>query len=128
MKILMATSETVPFSKSGGLADVVGALSATLSAMGHEVRVFMPMYSFIEKEGWNKSLSFLLPMLGGNEKAEIYEKEENGVVYVGLSHPYFSIALPNTCPEYPEPSLCHLYKGFSSPVIPIYFLPLILFV
>ena len=65
----MATSETVPFSKSGGLADVVGALSATLSAMGHEVRVFMPMYSFIEKEGWNKSLSFLLPMLGGNEKA-----------------------------------------------------------
>ncbi len=90
MKILMATSETVPFSKSGGLADVVGALSATLATMGHEVRVFMPMYSFIEKEGWHKSLSFLIPMLGGNEKAEIYEKEENGVLYVGLSHPYFS--------------------------------------
>ena len=90
MKILMATSETVPFSKSGGLADVVGALSATLATMGHEVRVFMPMYSFIEKEGWHKSLSFLIPMLGGNEKAEIFEKEENGVLYVGLSHPYFS--------------------------------------
>lgn len=90
MKILMATSETVPFSKSGGLADVVGALSATLATMGHEVRVFMPMYSFIEKEGWHKSLSFLIPMLGGNEKTEIFEKEENGVLYVGLSHPYFS--------------------------------------
>ena len=90
MKILMATSETVPFSKSGGLDDVVGALSATLASMGHEVRVFMPMYSFIEREGWKKTLSFLLPMLGANEKAEILEKEENGVTYVGLSHPYFS--------------------------------------
>ena len=77
MKILMATSETVPFSKSGGLADVVGALSATFAAMGHEVKVFMPMYSFIDKKGWTKALSFQIPMLGGNEKAEIYEKEEN---------------------------------------------------
>ena len=74
----MATSETVPFSKSGGLADVVGALSATLTEMGNEVRIFMPMYSFIEKEGWHKSLSFLIPMLGTNERAEIYEKEVNG--------------------------------------------------
>ena len=63
MKILMATSETVPFSKSGGLADVVGALSATLTEMGNEVRIFMPMYSFIEKEGWHKSLSFLIQCL-----------------------------------------------------------------
>ncbi len=45
MNILMVTSETVPFSKSGGLADVVGALSQSLSEMGHEIRVFMPMYS-----------------------------------------------------------------------------------
>ena len=90
MKILMATSETVPFSKSGGLADVVGALSASLSSMGHEVRVFMPMYSFIKRDGWHKALSFQIPMLGGNEKASIYEKEENGVLYAGLSHPYFS--------------------------------------
>ena len=43
MNILMVTSETVPFSKSGGLADVVGALSQSLSEMGHEIRVFMPM-------------------------------------------------------------------------------------
>ena len=107
----MATSETVPFSKSGGLADVVGALSATLTEMGNEVRIFMPMYSFIEKEGWHKSLSFLIPMLGTNERAEIYEKEVNGVVYVGLSHPYFSKRLgiygdtsfqpyPDNCPRF----------------------------
>ena len=42
MNILMVTSETVPFSKSGGLADVVGALSQSLSEMGHEIRVFIP--------------------------------------------------------------------------------------
>ena len=80
MKILMATSETVPFSKSGGLADVVGALSATLTEMGNEVRIFMPMYSFIEKEGWHKSLSFLIPMLGKNEGAALYEKGVTGVL------------------------------------------------
>lgn len=90
MKILMASSEVVPFSKSGGLADVVGALSEEFSKLGHEVRVFMPLYSFIDKTGFKKTNSFLVPMLGKNERVEIYEKELNGVIYAGLSHPYFS--------------------------------------
>ena len=63
MNILMVTSETVPFSKSGGLADVVGALSQSLSEMGHEIRVFMPMYSFIDRDDWKKTLSYQIPML-----------------------------------------------------------------
>ncbi|MDD4647086.1 MAG: glycogen/starch synthase, partial [Sphaerochaeta sp.] len=35
----MVSSESVPFSKSGGLADVVGALSGALAMVGEEVRV-----------------------------------------------------------------------------------------
>ena len=39
MRILMVTSEIAPFSKTGGLADVCGALPAALASRGHEVRV-----------------------------------------------------------------------------------------
>lgn len=90
MKILMVTSETVPFSKSGGLADVVGALSPALAELGHEVTVFMPFYSFIDKEGFKKSLSFQIPMLGENIKAEVYEKKLDSVTYASLAIPYFT--------------------------------------
>jgi starch synthase len=44
MKILYATSEAVPFAKTGGLADVGGALPRELSALGHDVAVIMPAY------------------------------------------------------------------------------------
>src|SRR4051812_21540732 len=44
MKITFAASECVPFSKTGGLADVVGALPQALAALGHEVTVFLPKY------------------------------------------------------------------------------------
>jgi starch synthase len=44
MRITFAASECVPFAKTGGLADVVGALPRALAAMGHEVSVFLPRY------------------------------------------------------------------------------------
>lgn len=90
MKILMVTSETVPFSKSGGLADVVGALSEALVSRGHEVRVLMPMYASVKKDNFVKKESFPIPMLGGDEKAEILETNLNGVIYAGLCHPYYT--------------------------------------
>ena len=44
MKITFAASECVPFSKTGGLADVVGALPQAFAALGHNVTVFLPKY------------------------------------------------------------------------------------
>ena len=44
MKILFVASEALPYSKTGGLADVVEALPKALSEMGHEVAVFLPRY------------------------------------------------------------------------------------
>jgi len=44
MHIALAASECVPFSKTGGLADVVGALPRALAALGHQVSVYIPRY------------------------------------------------------------------------------------
>ena len=44
MKIVFVASECVPFSKTGGLADVVGALPKCLAGRGHEVSVVLPRY------------------------------------------------------------------------------------
>ena len=44
MQIVFAASEGVPFSKTGGLADVVGALPRALASMGHQVSVYLPRY------------------------------------------------------------------------------------
>ncbi len=43
-RVLSVASECVPFLKTGGLADVVGALPAALAAQGWEMRVLMPAY------------------------------------------------------------------------------------
>ncbi len=44
MHIAFAASECVPFSKTGGLADIVGALPRALARLGHEVSVYVPRY------------------------------------------------------------------------------------
>jgi starch synthase len=44
MRITFAASECVPFSKTGGLADVAGTLPRIMAAAGHEVSVFVPLY------------------------------------------------------------------------------------
>ena len=44
MHIAFVASEGVPFSKTGGLADVVGALPRSLAAAGHQVNVYLPLY------------------------------------------------------------------------------------
>ena len=45
MHIAFVASEGVPFSKTGGLADVVGALPRALAAFGHQVSVYLPALS-----------------------------------------------------------------------------------
>ena len=45
MNILLAASEVVPYAKTGGLADVAGALPKALARLGHRVRVVMPRYN-----------------------------------------------------------------------------------
>jgi len=50
VKVLFAVSECVPFVKTGGLADVAGALPKALKKLGTEVRVILPNYSLIPEK------------------------------------------------------------------------------
>jgi len=50
MKILFLSSEVVPFAKTGGLADVAGALPLAIHKLGHDIRIFMPRYGFVDPQ------------------------------------------------------------------------------
>ena len=50
LKVLFLASEVVPFAKTGGLADVAGALPKALKGLGLDIRVAMPRYGRIEPE------------------------------------------------------------------------------
>jgi starch synthase len=51
VRVVLATSEAVPFAKTGGLADVCGALPIELGRLGHQVSVIMPAYRSVFRSG-----------------------------------------------------------------------------
>ncbi len=55
LKILFISSEVVPYAKSGGLADVSGALPTALQEAGMDVRIVMPLYSVVKRSMLNKA-------------------------------------------------------------------------
>ena len=56
MNILFVTSEAVPFAKSGGLADVAGALPKAMKKLGVDMRVMMPLYQSIKEKYADESI------------------------------------------------------------------------
>ena len=50
MRILLASSEVYPYSKTGGLGDAVGALGKALAAGGHQVGIVTPLYRGIREK------------------------------------------------------------------------------
>ena len=59
MRILFATSECVPFVKTGGLADVAGALPKEILKAGEDIRVILPLYKAIGQE-WRSQMEHVL--------------------------------------------------------------------
>ena len=52
LSLCMLTSEMMPFAKTGGLADVAGALAPELAQRGADVRPFMPLYRSVRQGSW----------------------------------------------------------------------------
>ena len=67
MKIVLAASEAVPYCKTGGLADVVGAMARRLGEAGHDVLLFLPKYRAVEAATLSDGLSQPLPIQLGGE-------------------------------------------------------------
>jgi starch synthase len=59
MRILFAASECVPFVKTGGLADVIGALPKEIRRSGEDVRVILPLYQQIDKK-WRDQMEHVV--------------------------------------------------------------------
>ena len=93
MKIVMVASESVPYAKTGGLADVVGALPAALQALGHEVIVILPRYAMVdyERHGLHPALGPLGVWMGNAEEwCSVHAADNNGVpVYFIEANKYF---------------------------------------
>lgn len=53
LNILIVSSEVTPFAKTGGLADVVGALPKALKKLDNDVRIILPKYSMIKERQFN---------------------------------------------------------------------------
>ena len=96
MKILMISPEMTPFASVGGLGDVVGALPKELAKKGHDVRVVMPLYGFLEPQcGKWKALETPMEVSlgwGRKEHCRVWENfiQEQGVrVYFLEYNKYF---------------------------------------
>jgi len=71
MRILLASSEVHPYSKTGGLADMVGALGKALARLGHQVGIVTPLYPGIrERFPELKPTEFLLDFPLGAGRAQ----------------------------------------------------------
>jgi len=88
MRILMIASESAPFAKTGGLADVLGALPVALARLGHDVDVVIPRYRGITA---GKPVGAVTVSLSGQvADARIWMADTGRVRTIFVDHPpYF---------------------------------------
>lgn len=92
MKVLFITSESVPFAKTGGLADVAYALPKALKAEGTDISVIMPLYKNIPlscKDSMKFIKKFEVKMNWRNQYAGIFEYDLDGVKYYFIDNEYY---------------------------------------
>ncbi|GGF94679.1 glycogen synthase GlgA [Paenibacillus aceti] len=77
MKILFAAAEVFPFIKTGGLADVIGALPKALHEAGHDVRIVLPKYKDIPSRFTDQ-----LQHLGEMEVPVGWRRQYGGIEYL----------------------------------------------
>jgi starch synthase len=99
MRVLLASSEVVPYSKTGGLADVAGALPPALALIGCDISVITPRYTGYGKRHGDvvnhETGEFLfddlnVPFAGGTKYAAVWRDQLGGApVYFIDNAEYF---------------------------------------
>ncbi|MFF2887740.1 glycogen synthase GlgA [Paenibacillus sp. NPDC057967] len=92
MNVLIATSEAVPLAKTGGLADVAGALPKALNKRGLDVRVIMPKYEEIPERYLSEFTfvaSFQVSFGWRNQYCGLLTAVIDGVVYYLIDNEYY---------------------------------------
>lgn len=92
MRILFATSECVPFLKTGGLGDVAGSLPSALNAIGCDCRVILPKYSLIPqqyRDAMTHLCSFSVQLSWRSQYCGIEQLVHGGVTYYFIDNEYY---------------------------------------
>ena len=90
MKILYAASEAMPFAKSGGLADVAGALPKALVKDGLDARVVMPLYGDLKmRDKLSYVTNFSVPVGWRSQYCGLFTAQVDGVTYYFLDNEYY---------------------------------------
>ena len=90
--ILFVASESVPFIKTGGLADVVGSLPKSLDKEKYDVRVFIPKYGCMKqamKDRLNYKTNFYMDFNWKNVYVGIMEAVVDGITYYFIDNEYY---------------------------------------
>lgn len=91
-KILFATSEAVPYIKTGGLADVVGSLPRFFDKKHYDVRIILPKYRCMD-EKFNQDLEFMfnfyIDLNWRTQYVGVFKAEYLGVTYYFIDNEYY---------------------------------------
>jgi starch synthase len=148
MNILLASSEALPYSKTGGLADMVGALAKFLARAGHEVRLVTPLYrglrerfpdirpfdwdlnlplgpAWVRGKVWTRRVDerltvYFIDQPGFFDRAGLYQ--DNGVDYSDNAERFifFSKAVVNLARYLPwRPDLVHVHD-WEAALVPVF--------
>ena len=91
-KILFATSEAVPFMKTGGLADVAGSLPKYINKEEYDVRIILPKYLCMKPrflEQLQFKCQFYVDLSWRRQYTGIFETKIDGITYYLVDNEYY---------------------------------------
>ncbi|XP_010940833.1 granule-bound starch synthase 1, chloroplastic/amyloplastic [Elaeis guineensis] len=88
MNLIFVGAEVAPWSKTGGLGDVVGGLPPALAANGHRVMTISPRYDQY-KDGWDTNVLLEIKVGDRTETVRFFHCYKRGVDRVFVDHPMF---------------------------------------
>jgi granule-bound starch synthase len=88
MNIVFVSAEVAPWSKTGGLGDVLSGLPPALAALGHRVMTISPRYDQY-KDAWDTDVTIEVTVADQKETIRFFHCFKRGVDRVFVDHPRF---------------------------------------